>query len=254
MLGEQSYPDWRNGSFIKSLVFEAARLLNRIGDRSLSERFFVHLAETQSREAQGQLGDLALELEEPHIALMLAKEAARQGMELYKTYFPVALPEGLAAPVDKVFALSIARRESEFDPMVVSPVGARGLMQLMPGTAREMAGKIGEPYVASRLRTDPAYNARLGTAYLNELSQRYQNNPILMSIAYNAGPSRADRWMQDYGDPRRLNGDKVIDWIENIPFNETRNYVMRVTESFMPYGARLTGTLPETRLTEVLRR
>jgi soluble lytic murein transglycosylase len=175
-------------------------------------------------------------------------------MELYKTYFPVALPNGLGASVDEVFALSIARRESEFDPMVVSPVGARGLMQLMPGTAREMAGKTGEPYVAARLRTDPAYNARLGTAYLAELSRRYQNNPILMSIAYNAGPSRADRWMRDFGDPRRLSGDKVIDWIENIPFTETRNYVMRVTESFLPYEARVTGSLPAPRLTEVLRR
>lgn len=253
MTGSDSFPDWRGADFNGTPVFEAARLLHRAGLRDLSERFFVHLAETQTREEQGQLGDLALELEEPHIALMLAKQAARQGMELYKTYFPIATPAGMDLPVDEVFALSIARRESEFDPVVVSPVGARGLMQLMPGTAKEVAGKIGEPYALGRLRTDPAYNARLGAAYLAQLSTRYDNNPVLMSIAYNAGPSRADRWSAQFGDPRSDRID-VIDWIENIPFRETRNYVMRVTESFMPYRARLTGALPAANVLTDLRR
>ncbi len=253
MTGKQTYPDWREADFNGDSVFEAARLLHRAGMRSLSERFFVHLAETQSRTEQGQLGDLALELEEPHIALMLAKEAARQGMQLYKTYFPIATPAGMQLPVDEVFALSIARRESEFDPVVVSPVGARGLMQLMPGTAREMATRTGEPYNLGRLRTDPSYNARLGSAYLASLAERYQNNPVLMSIAYNAGPTRADRWMRQFGDPRSASVD-IIDWIENIPFTETRNYVMRVTESFMPYRARLTGQVQPPNLMADLRR
>ena len=253
MAGSYRFPDWRQASFNGTAVFEAARLLHRAGLRDLSERFFVHLAETRTRQEQGQLGELALELEDPHIALMLAKEAARQGMELYKTYFPIATPAGMDLPVDEAFALSIARRESEFDPVVVSPAGARGLMQLMPGTAREVAGKIGEPYALGRLRTDPAYNARLGAAYLAELSARYEANPVLMSIAYNAGPSRADRWMAQFGDPRDPAID-IIDWIENIPFRETRNYVMRVTESFMPYRARLTGRLEPANLLADLRR
>ncbi|MEM7472446.1 MAG: lytic transglycosylase domain-containing protein [Pseudomonadota bacterium] len=253
MLGKDTFPDWRDGAFNDSTVFQAARLLQRSGVRSLSERFFVHLAETQTREEQGQLGDLALELEEPHIALMLAKQGARQGFELYKTYFPIATPAGMDLPVSEVLALSIARRESEFDPVVISPVGARGLMQLMPATAREVAGKLEEDYDADKLLSDPEYNARLGSAYLEELSRRYQANPVLMAIAYNAGPSRANRWMRDYGDPRDPKVD-VIDWIENLPFRETRNYVMRVTESFLPYRARLTGELPEVNLTADLRR
>jgi len=253
MTGDQTYPDWRGADFNGDSVFEAARLLHRAGMRSLSERFFVHLAETQTRTEQGQLGDLALELEEPHIALMLAKEAARQGMQLYKTYFPIATPAGMDLPVDEVFALSIARRESEFDPVVISPVGARGLMQLMPGTAREMASKTGEAYDLGKLRSDPNYNARLGAAYLASLAERYQNNPVLMSIAYNAGPTRADRWMRQFGDPRSASVD-IIDWIENIPFTETRNYVMRVTESFMPYRARLSGAVQTPNLLADLRR
>ncbi len=253
IVGTEAFPDWRQADFNNATVFEAARLLNRSGLRDLSERFFVHLAETQTRTEQGQLGDLALELEEPHIALRLAKEAARQGLELWKTYFPIATPAGLDLPVDEVFALSIARRESEFDPVVISPAGARGLMQLMPATAREVSGQVGVPYNLARLRSDPAYNARLGSAYLAQLSARYDANPVLMAIAYNAGPSRADRWQVEYGDPRKLHRDEIVDWIENLPFRETRNYVMRVTESFMPYRARLSGELPEPNLTTILR-
>ncbi|MDA8747270.1 lytic transglycosylase domain-containing protein [Litoreibacter sp.] len=253
MTGKEAFPDWRQGAFNSSTVFKAAMLLQRAGLRDLSERFFVHLAETQTRTEQGQLGDLALELGEPHIALMLAKQAARQGFEMYKTYFPVTTPAGMDLPVPSYFALSIARRESEFDPVVTSPVGARGLMQLMPGTAKEVAGQIGEPYELSRLRTDPEYNARLGSAYLARLSKRYDDNPVLMSIGYNAGPSRATRWQKDYGNPRNESVD-IVDWIEGLPFNETRNYVMRVTESFMPYRARLSGDLMRSSLTSDLRR
>ncbi|WP_298360453.1 lytic transglycosylase domain-containing protein [uncultured Litoreibacter sp.] len=253
MTGKEEFPDWRGASFTASSVFKAAMMLQKAGLRDLSERFFVHLSEQRSRVEKGQLGDLALELGEPHIALMLAKQAAREGLEMFKTYFPVATPAGMDLPVAEEFALSIARRESEFDPVVISPVGARGLMQLMPGTAKEVAGQLGEEYALGRLRTDPEYNARLGSAYLAGLGGRYQDNPVLMSIGYNAGPSRAARWSDAYGDPRDPNID-IVDWIENLPFNETRNYVMRVTESFLPYRARLTGEVPAVTLTEDLRR
>ncbi len=253
MTGLETFPDWRGASFTSSSVFKAAMLLQEAGLRDLSERFFVHLSEQRPRVEKGQLGALALELDEPHIALMLAKQAAREGLEMYQTYFPIATPAGMDLPVPEEFALSIARRESEFDPVVVSPVGARGLMQLMPGTAKQVAGEIGEAYELGKLRTDPEYNARLGSAYLAGLAKRYDNNPVLMSIGYNAGPSRADRWQKAYGNPRNENID-IVDWIEGLPFNETRNYVMRVTESFLPYRARLTGKVPEVNLTADLRR
>lgn len=253
VLGKETFADWQQAPFTESRVFQAAMMMQQAGLRDLSERFFVHLSEEMDRDSKGQLSQLALDLNEPHIALRLAKQAAREGMEIYGPYFPLTTPAGLDLPISEIWSLSIARRESEFDPVVISPVGARGLMQLMPGTAREMAREIGEPFQLGRLRTDPNYNARLGSAYLAQLSQRYDGNPVLMSIGYNAGPTRADRWLAEYGDPRAADVD-IVDWIEGLPFNETRNYVMRVTESFMPYQARLTGELPTLELIKTLKK
>lgn len=252
MTGTEGFPDWRGAEFTKSSVFDAAAVLHLAGVRSLSERFLVHLAETQSRDSIGQMIDMALEWGEPHIALMLAKEAARQGYEIYHGYFPLSVPRGVKMEIPEEFALSIARRESEFDPAVISGAGARGLMQLMPGTAQQVAGEIGEEYERGRLTDDPQYNARLGTAYLRKLSERFGANPVLMSIGYNAGPSRAERWPGLFGDPRGAEVD-VVDWIEGIPFRETRNYVMRVTESFAPYRARLTGRVDDIKLSDQLK-
>lgn len=253
MTGAESFPDWRSAAFVDTSVFKAAMALQKSGQRSLAERFLVHLGETQDRVGLGQLGDVAEHLEEPHIALMISKQAARQGHELFKTYFPLAVPQGVYTRVPEEFALSIARRESEFDPVVVSGVGARGLMQLMPGTAKEMSGVIGEEYDGAKLLSDPGYNARLGVAYLEELWERFEANPVLMSIGYNAGPSRALRWPTMFGDPRASDVD-VVDWIEGIPFRETRNYVMRVTESFAPYRARMRGNVDDLSLLEMLKR
>lgn len=253
MTGTEQFGDWKQAAFTKSSVFSAAMQLYAAGQSNLAERFLVHLGETQTRQGLGQLATMALDMDEPHIALMISKQAARQGYEIYKSYFPLATPAGMNIPVAQEFALAIARRESEFDPIVVSGAGARGLMQLMPATAKETAKSVGLTYSRGRLLTDPVYNATLGTAFLAELSRRYAGNPVLMSVAYNAGPSRADRWMREYGDPRASNVD-VIDWIEHIPFRETRNYVMRVTESFGPYRARLSGVVPTQNLLAELKR
>lgn len=253
MSGAEVVPDWREGAFVSSPVFAAAILLQAANQRSLAERFLVHLAETQSREGVAQLAEFALDLREPHIALMLSKQGARMGFELFKTYFPLGFPADVSHSVPPEFALSIARRESEFDPVVVSGAGARGLMQLMPGTAKDMSRKLGVEYSFSGLLSDPSYNARLGTAYLEEMSARYKGNPVLMSIAYNAGPSRADGWRKQYGDPRAEKVD-IVDWIEGLPFRETRNYVMRVTESFAPYRARLSGKIAPPGLLEELKK
>jgi soluble lytic murein transglycosylase len=178
---------------------------------------------------------------------MMAKQAASRGVVLPKSYYPLTALAKQPLPVPMELALSISRRESEFDPEVVSPVGARGLMQLMPRTAEAMAARIGLQYSLPRLTGDWQYNATLGAAYLAQLIEQFGASPVLVSAAYNAGPSRAIRWIQDYGDPR-MAGVDVVDWIETIPFEETRNYIMRVTESLHVYRARLSGTTPPLRL------
>ena len=137
-------------------------------------------------------------------------------------------------------SLAIARRESEFDPVVQSFAGARGLMQIMPGTGRDVASDLGiaDLHTTDRLTADPEYNALLGATYLSQMAGRFDGNVVMVSAAYNAGPARPPRWMADYGDPRRGDID-IVDWIEMVPFRETRNYIMRVTESLPVYRARL---------------
>ncbi|MGB0439205.1 MAG: lytic transglycosylase domain-containing protein, partial [Paracoccaceae bacterium] len=239
LAGTEPFPDWGEAPFLRSSVFDAAILLLAGGEVSLSERFFTHLAESLDRTQIGQMGAMLDDFDQPHIQVMLGKRAARYGMQVPGPYYALHPLAERDHPVPTELVLAISRRESEFDPVVVSPVGARGMMQLMPATGREMARKQGVSFSARRLLSDPDYNITLGSAYLQELAQRFDGNPVLMAAAYNAGPSRPDRWMRLYGDPRQGDVGDVIDWIERIPFNETRNYVMRVTESLPVYRARL---------------
>jgi soluble lytic murein transglycosylase len=162
----------------------------------------------------------------------------------------------VADAVDPAIVLGLIRQESSFDSATVSPAGARGLMQLMPGTAATVAHQIGTTISPVALIFDPQQNMRLGTAYLRELLDRYDNALPLALAAYNAGPRRVDQWLAENGDPRS-GGDPrtgpaggtpaggtpaggtidMIDWIELIPFAETRNYVQRVLENVVIYRA-----------------
>lgn len=254
LAGGEVFADWQTASFRNSSVLRAALLLHAAGEKNLAERFMTHLAESLTREEIGQLIDIALEMKEPHIAVMIGKRAAQAGHELHKGYFAV-MPglEQIAGSVPPELVLSIARRESEFDPVVISPAGARGLMQLMPGTAQDMAAVTGQGYSASRLLSDPTYNAQLGTAYLAEMTKQFGNSSVLLTIAYNAGPRRVGQWIERLGDPRSANVD-VVDWIEQVPFRETRNYIMRVSEGLAIYRARLAGEAQPLRLEETLKR
>ena len=126
-------------------------------------------------------------------------------------------------------------------------------MQIMPQTARQVADKIGSDYSKNRLTSDWRYNAKLGTAYLGGLLELYEGSYVLAFAAYNAGPFRADKWIEEYGDPRDPTVDEV-DWIEHIPYKETRNYVMRVMESLHVYRSRLSGKPVPLRLAEDLSR
>lgn len=253
LAGTEAFPALADTALADSTALAAAEGLAEIGERDLAERFATHLAEILPRDEVGTLIDDVLSWDEPHIALKVAKRAAQRGLEMHRGYFPVTDLAERATPVPPEMTLSIARRESEFDPVVVSHAGARGLMQLMPGTAREMAGVLGMTYAPRRLTTDPSYNAALGTAYLAELEGEFGPSPVLVPAAYNAGPSRARRWSARFGDPSDPSVD-VVHWIEDVPFSETRNYIMRVSESLLPYHARLTGDPGPVRLTQWLRR
>ena len=128
---------------------------------------------------------------------------------------------------------AIARQESQFDRAAVSHAGARGLMQLMPGTAREVANRIGLDYQPSSLTVDTDYNVQLGSSYFNRMFGLYGSYPLAIA-AYNAGPGNVNKWLAANGDPR-TGGVDMVDWIEAIPFTETRNYVQRVLENAVVY-------------------
>ena len=234
-------PDWQQAGWTRSSVHQAALLALRAGDRHLAKRFWLHLAESLDSTGLDQLGDMALALNEPHIAVLVGKHAAERSVILPRAYYPVTdlVPDGLA--VSRAFALSIARRESEFEPAARSTADARGLMQLLPGTAKMMASKVSLPFDAGRLTRDPGYNAILGSAYLKQLVDEFGPSIALVASGYNAGPGRPRRWITEYGDPRAPDVD-VIDWVESIPFTETRTYVMRVVEGVILYRAKLRGT------------
>lgn len=240
---------YKTAPFAGSSVLKAARLAADIGDRALAKRFFLHLAEGQDRAGLEALSDLALLLNEPHIALVVAKQAAENGWILPRAYYPVPdmVPEKLS--VSRALTLAISRRESEFDPAARSHANAMGLMQLLPETAGRMAKGLGIAHETRQLTADPAHNATLGAAYLAKMVAEFGPSVAMVASGYNAGPGRPRKWIAEFGDPRT--GDPV-DWIESIPFPETRTYVMRVAESLVIYRQRLKGEAGPIRITAEL--
>ena len=240
LAGTAVVPDWRGSAMANDPLFEAGLLLQASGELDVAERFWTHYAEQLDQETAAQLGQAAIDAGQPHLAVMIGKRVARRGITLPAPYYPLHPLADAKLPMAPEMSLSIARRESEFDPKVQSGVGARGLMQLMPATAKEVAQGLGRSaeHSTARLTQDPVYNAVLGSTFLSSLAGRFDGNVVKMSAAYNAGPSRPIRWAGLYGDPQSSSVD-VVDWIEFIPFRETRNYVMRVTESMPIYRARL---------------
>ena len=230
----------------------AAEFLLAVGDRHLAAQFLTHLAESQTPQGMAQIGEWAQARGEPYLQVKLGKRAAELGVVLPEHYYPLHPIAEAILPVEPALALSIARRESEFHPGVASSVGAQGLMQLMPGTARDVAGELGLPYSHARLTADPSYNALLGSTYLQGLQARFGDNVPLVAAGYNAGPGRPIRWVQERGDPRS-SGVDAVDWIEHIPFDETRNYVMRVMESVPLYRMRLSGRTEPLRVGEEIK-
>ncbi len=251
LIGRESYPDFKVGKYKDNSVLQASLLFRGAEHPLLFTRFTRHLAEILTDEELGSLAQLALDMEEPYAALYMAKYAARSGVVLNRPYYPVTdiLQPEMKVPPE--LTLSIARRESEFYAGAISPVGARGLMQLMPKTGKAMADDLGLSFSLERLIDDPAYNAKLGSAYLGVLIEEFGTYYPFVAAGYNAGPSRPKKWVRLFGNPKRST-EVAVDWIEHIPFRETRNYVMRVMESLAVYRARLSGEVSKLRLSQDL--
>jgi soluble lytic murein transglycosylase len=252
LTGREAFASWKEAAFLRTDVAQAALLLIGAEERGTAVQFLVALGKELDRTGIAQLGALLTEMDEPFFTVLLGKVAATRGIILPATYFPLHNMAKMELPVAPELALSIARRESEFNPVVGSPAGALGLMQLMPGTAEEVARELGLPYSRARLTADWEYNTILGARYLANLQDRFGDSPVMIAAGYNAGPGRPRTWMSERGDPRTDAVD-VIDWIEHIPFKETREYVMRVTETIPIYRARLTGETGDLRFTDMLR-
>lgn len=178
------------------------------------------------------------------LSLQIGKIAFGRGIDVAALAFPIGVIPANAniSGAGKALAYAIARQESAFNPAAISPANARGLLQILPGTAKGVAGRHGLAYSQERLTTDTAYNATLGAHYLGEQIDDFGGSYILTFIAYNAGPRRVPDWINRYGDPRGKSIDDVVDWIERIPFAETRNYVQRVMENYQVYKSRLGQT------------
>ncbi|MFZ3580568.1 transglycosylase SLT domain-containing protein [Loktanella sp. DJP18] len=251
LTGRSDPRDWQTADVMQDDLVRAGMALLAAGERGKAVFFFAELGKRLDADDLSRLG-AALEAQgETYFEVLLGKSAAARGLIVPSIYFPMHDLAQMDLPVPAALAMSIARRESEFNETVGSPVGALGLMQLMPGTAGDVARSLDLPYEKNRLTADWAYNATLGSRYLADLTERFGDSPVQIAAGYNAGPGRPRDWMAARGDPRAGEVD-VIDWIEMIPFRETRNYVQRVTESIPIYEARLTGETGPVRFLDLL--
>ncbi|MBV9653783.1 MAG: lytic transglycosylase domain-containing protein [Acetobacteraceae bacterium] len=233
-------PPWTReqvSAFVDSELVRAATLLTAWGEPRRAAAFLLRADELAGDTAVRSLGArFALSLGLPDVAVAIARRLGREGLALPGAGWPVPFdpPPG---GVDPAIVLGLIRQESSFDTGAVSPAGARGLMQLMPATAEGVARRLGEQTSGFTLTTDGSHNMRLGTAYLAAMLDQFGGSLPLAAAAYNAGPNRVREWLGSNGDPRAGTAD-MLDWIELIPFTETRNYVQRVLENTVVYAAK----------------
>ncbi|WP_246376664.1 lytic transglycosylase domain-containing protein [Gluconacetobacter aggeris] len=243
-LGSVPMPVWSNedmSRFEASDLVQAARLLAARGDLPHA-RDFVLLQDTRWDKAAGHAlaAMLAVRLGMPDVAVAITRRAGRDGIALLPLGWPRPFP-AIEQGLPTGFVMAVIRQESSFDPGIVSPAGAYGLMQLLPAAARDVsrwAGLATGTLTGASL-TDPALNMRIGTAYLSRLMRKFDGAIPYVLAAYNAGPHRADEWLASVGDPAHADPTPtaMLDWIESIPFAETRSYIQRVEENLAIYQA-----------------
>lgn len=224
-------------------AIRAASLLTAWGEPRRAHAFLLGVdAQAGAPRERALAAHLASGLGMPDMAVAIARRMGRDGLMLAEAGWPMPVDPPAGGP-DRAVVLALIRQESGFDREAVSPSGARGLMQLMPQTAMAVAAGLGIPLSPAALTEDTALNMRLGTAYLQTMLGAFTNTLPLALAAYNAGPTRVRQWLAENGDPRNAGRD-MVDWIELIPFGETRNYVQRVLENAVVYEARLGETSP----------
>jgi len=238
----RSMPEWKSGqaAFDASELVLAVRLLAANDQADMARTLLRSFA--SDFKTGGELvlaAKLAQEVGSHDLAINIADTADKRGTPLDLFSFPKdGLPTDKLASVDTAAVYAITRQESHFRVDAISSSGARGLMQLMPATAKETAKKVGVEYSSKRLTSDPAYNALLGSTYLASQLARFEGSLVLAAAAYNAGGGNASKWIKAFGDPRSDSVDPVV-WVELIPFQETRTYVKRVLGNYVVYQARL---------------
>jgi soluble lytic murein transglycosylase len=234
----------RRAAFEDQELVQVVRLLLDAKAERRARPFVLALA-AAAEDAAGisLLAELLADAARPDLVALAGRYGAYYGRLDEAAAFPIPALDGLVRPPpgqpDPALLLAVARQESMFDSWGASHAGAQGLMQLIPPTATIVARDLGLPYNVGLLRGRPDYNIRLGSEYLRQMLLRFGDVPALALAAYNAGPLRVERWLETVGDPRRADRYALIDWIEQIPFAETRNYVQRVLEGRAIYERRL---------------
>lgn len=243
------------GEFQVDNRVRALHLLGEAGAERLFSQKAYHLDdEVDSLDKLSLLSTLSSDYGFMRPSLRAAKQAGRFQTMLTDTGYPkVAAIDALPVKeFEHAFVYAIARQESEFAPNAVSSANAYGMMQMIDPTARATARKHRIPYSREKLASDPDYAARMGALHLNDLLEQWDGSYILAAVSYNAGPNRAKQWIENYGDPRSGQIDP-INWVEKIPFSETRNYVMRVLENMQVYRARLNNNVAPNQLERDMR-
>jgi soluble lytic murein transglycosylase len=242
-LGDVVLRDSRNdrANIAELEVVRAAELLYSIGERDLAVRFVAALGERSSDvTALSAIAEVTVDHEDPQATLLIGKAALARGLDLVPYAFPTrSLPQykPMGPEVDPSIVYAVMRTESGFDPRDTSPANAVGLMQVTPEAGRDTATRFGLPYDWTRMICDPVYNTQMGAAELAGLIHDFRGSYLLIFAGYNAGRGRVEKWIAQYGDPRDPKVD-AVDWVERIPFAETRNYVERVMENLLVYRER----------------
>jgi len=217
---------------------KAAHMFYQFSPRDSFKTFVAALAESVPTAAdEAMLVDLARGVGDQDLSMRVVRNAARRGFILPERGYPLRAAQSAPGMAEQPLVLGVTRQESSFDPTARSGPGARGMMQLMPTTATIVARRAG---LGAGSLDDPDYNMKVGSVYLGQLVDQFSGSYVMAAAAYNAGPGRPTLWVTTCGDPRNASTDP-LDFIECIPFSETKDYVMRVLEATQVYRARLNG-------------